>query len=364
MIDLFTNLIIDYAILSTYCHGCATVGDSMDKTSPEYDLWLADHNCDKNFEGMAGAMDAAIAEILWKRSIERHGFRYVTLLSDGDARTYNHIASLNIYGDNCHVEKEECINHVSKRLGTALRKVAAEGRQEGVVTGGKGYSKLTAATIVKLTSYYGKAIRSNSNNLDGMRKAVFATFFHALSTDDDPHHNRCPKGRESLCFYQNAVAKGEHPHRVMVGTPISREVGQFVRPVNARLGEESLLRRCLRGKTKNSNESVHAIVWRKCPKTDFCGKVRLDAGAAMAVCEFNVGVETFVTAATVTMGFRCGVSVEKLTKAKDDERLALMQRKGSAVEKKRREAHRLKQIRQHDMLVRAEGGPSYSSGDF
>ena len=66
---------------------------------------------------------------------------------------------------------------------------------------------------------------------------------------------------------------------------------------------------------------VHAIVWRKCPKTDFCGKVRLDAGAAMAVCEFNVGVETFVTAATVTMGFRCGVSV----------RMNVMQRKGSAV---------------------------------
>jgi len=50
-------------------------------------------------------MDAAIAEILWKRSIERHGFRYVTLLSDGDARTYNHIASLNVYGDRCHIKK-------------------------------------------------------------------------------------------------------------------------------------------------------------------------------------------------------------------------------------------------------------------
>ena len=65
VIDLFTNLIIIYAILSMYCHGCATVGDSMDdKTSPEYDRWLADHDCDKNFEGTAGAMDTAIAEIL------------------------------------------------------------------------------------------------------------------------------------------------------------------------------------------------------------------------------------------------------------------------------------------------------------
>ena len=105
MIDILTGLIVDFAVLSTYCHGCTTVGDRMDKTSPEYHLWSADHKCDRNFKGTAGAMDAAIAEILWKRSIERHGFRYVTLLSDGDARTYNHIASLNVYGDRCHIKK-------------------------------------------------------------------------------------------------------------------------------------------------------------------------------------------------------------------------------------------------------------------
>ena len=47
-----------------------------------------------------------------------------TLLSDGEATTYNHIASLNVYGDSCHIEKEECVNHVEMRLGVALRKVA------------------------------------------------------------------------------------------------------------------------------------------------------------------------------------------------------------------------------------------------
>ena len=86
--------------------------------------------------------------------------------------------------------------------------------------------------------------------------------------------------------------------RGTAGAPTSREVGQFVRSVCARLGDESLLRHCLRGKTQNSTESAHAILWRECPKTDFCGKVRLDAGSAMAVCEFNVGVQTFVTAAS------------------------------------------------------------------
>ena len=84
----------------------------------------------------------------------------------------------------------------------------------------------------------------------------------------------------------------------------------------------------------------------------------------MAVSEFNVGVQTFVTAATVAMGFDCGVSAEKLTKAKDDERGPMMVRKGNAIQKKRREAHRRKQTQRHDMLVRAEGGPSYGRGEF
>lgn len=67
---------------------------------------------------------------------------------------------------------------------------------------------------------------------------------------------------------------------------------------------------------------------------EFCGKLRLDAGAAMAVCEFNEGVESYMKATTITMGFEC-VSLEKLTQAKHDKRLALMQWKGSAVEKGR-----------------------------
>ena len=121
VIDLITHLVIDYEVLSVYCHGCTTVGDHMDKTSTDYATWKANHVCNKNFEGTPGGMDAAIAEILWRRSERKHGFRYVTVLSDGDAKTFNQLVSLNVYGKDCTITKEECINHVSKRLGTALR---------------------------------------------------------------------------------------------------------------------------------------------------------------------------------------------------------------------------------------------------
>ena len=61
----------------------------------------------------SGAMETSIAEAVRKRS-EQYGFRFTTLLSAGDARTFNHLVSLNIYGTKYDLTKEECINHVSK----------------------------------------------------------------------------------------------------------------------------------------------------------------------------------------------------------------------------------------------------------
>ena len=153
-------------------------------------------------------MKAAAAESLWNRSIERH-FRYTTLLSDGHARTYKHLCDLNIYGDDVELQKEECINHIAKRLGTALRKLASSGKKNGVTLGERGHGKLKQATILKLTAYYGKAVRVNSNDLDAMRDAVLATFDHATSTDERPHRDRCPVGADSWCFYQKSLATGE-----------------------------------------------------------------------------------------------------------------------------------------------------------
>ena len=66
---------------------------------------------------------------------------------------------------------------MSKRLGTALRKVAAEGRQEGVVTGGRGYGELTADTITKLTKYYGNAMPFNQGSEKTVKETTAALGF-------------------------------------------------------------------------------------------------------------------------------------------------------------------------------------------
>ena len=104
------------------------------------------------------------AKIMWSRSLEKHNFRYTTLLSDDDAKTFKHLCSLNVYGD-VSLTKEECVNHVAKWMGTALRNLSTQGKKKGVTLGGRGYGKLTQAAITKLSGYFGKATRAHTNDI-------------------------------------------------------------------------------------------------------------------------------------------------------------------------------------------------------
>ena len=121
------------------------------------------------------------------------------------------------------------------------------------------------------------------------------------------------------------------PHKDNVHTPLTREVGRFVKPVYVRLGDEILLRRCLRGKTQNPNESLHSVIWRKCLKTDFLGKLRVEAGTAIAVSKFNQGTEKSVSETTIAFGFQ----------------LKCKRSSTEVQEKRNRERRRLHRIRQH-----------------
>ncbi|GFT94384.1 hypothetical protein TNCV_2391651 [Trichonephila clavipes] len=66
---------------------------------------------------------------------------------------------------------------------------------DGKTIGLKG--RLTDAVISKLTTFYGNAIRANSQNVNEMRHAVWA---HTSNADDEPRHWFCPKGKNSWCI--------------------------------------------------------------------------------------------------------------------------------------------------------------------
>ena len=116
------------------------------------------------------------------------------MLSDGDSKTFNNLVSMNIYGDDCELRKEECVNQVAKRIGSALCKAKTDASKRGKTLGGHGQGTLTDPVIDKLTRYYGKAIHDNEGDAEGMAKAVMATLHHVSSTDGNPIHQFCQQG--------------------------------------------------------------------------------------------------------------------------------------------------------------------------
>ena len=78
---------------------------------------------------------------------------------------------------------------------------------DGKILTGKG--RLSKSEIDKIQNYYGLAIRRNKNDLENMRKDVWAIFLHKSSTDDNPQHYFCLKNEDSWCKYNRGVLTGE-----------------------------------------------------------------------------------------------------------------------------------------------------------
>lgn len=188
---------------------------------------------------------------------------------------------------NTRSKKSDCVGHVQKRMGSALRKVKKDhGKRklsDGRTIGGAG--RLTEQLCDDFQRYYGNALRDNLGNLQGMVKATKAILHHSWSTDETPDHDYCPEGESSWCKFQRANALGQTPpaHR----TTIPTAVGKVIQPVFDRLSEESLLRRCLKGSTQNRNESLHATIWDRCPKSQSGTPKIVETAVCLAVINFN-----------------------------------------------------------------------------
>lgn len=76
-------------------------------------------------------MEKEQAVIMWKRSEDMYRLRYTTFVTDGDSNAYNAITQLNNNQGpySTPVQKEECVNHIAKRLRTwicLIKKTTAE----------------------------------------------------------------------------------------------------------------------------------------------------------------------------------------------------------------------------------------------
>lgn len=122
--------------------------------------------------------------------------------------------------------------------------------------------------MLKYQKYYGKSIRSNVNDPVAMQRAVMATFYHSISTNNNPLHMMCPTGDWSWCKYNRAIAKGEQPpdHN----PTIPENIAHIVKRVFIDLSSDALMERCALGATQNQNECFNSLIWNRCPKTEFC----------------------------------------------------------------------------------------------
>lgn len=124
-----------------------------------------------------------------------------------------------------------------------------------------------------------------------MRNDILASFLHCSSSDAKPQHELCPKTKDSWCFYQRAMAKGEAvpSHTTMkVNFQLLTEFRRKALAEYKRLTSDKLLSACLPGKMQNPNEHLHSRICRYCLKYKNANKNIMDFAVAQAVCDYNV----------------------------------------------------------------------------
>ncbi|XP_077521463.1 uncharacterized protein LOC144132728 [Amblyomma americanum] len=324
VIELFTGLVLDFVVLSNFCAGCEQ-GPKED--DPTYPSWKQSHICQKNTSKKAGEMEVEAALILFQRSLQQHKLRYTTVLSDGDSRTFPALQEAEVYGY-IEIHKEDCVNHVQKRMGTALRNMVTKQKgAAGESLGGRG--KLTLDLIAKLSSYYSWALKSHTGDVEATHKAVMATYHHVTSNDSTSNHSLCPTGPDSWCRQNAAEARGEAmpPHRYS----LPPHVCNALLPVYQRLSDRRLLERCQRGKTQNNNESLHSMIWSLARKERHASLFTVQAAVAEAVMKFNAGSERTAARILQELSLTPSPQTTKRMREKDHQRkTASVQKRKSA----------------------------------
>jgi hypothetical protein len=347
--DLDTGLVLDYHTMSNFCKACE---DGPTPDQPEYADWAKKHKpkCQLNYQGSANSMEVAAAKELFPRSLN-DDLKYTTILCDGDSKTVSSLNDLNPYGE--EIIKEDCVNHVAKRMWHAIDKIRSEKR----LTGKKG---ITLDQRDLLAKYYAKALKNNAPEIKDMKRAVYASVFHMVSTDVDPHHSHCPDGDKSWCFFKRAAALNETPRE---HTPtLTKEVAEHLLPAYERLTKEDLLKRCSRMKTQNSNECFNAQIWRRCSKTEATSLHSVETAAALAVVEFNGGPQGFYRVLQ-HLGISPGMYQKDQATRDTIHRLKRSAAAAKDSNKRRRKKMKVVKAHKHNERLAAEG-TTYSAGAF
>ena len=360
VIGVETGEILDYEVV------CNVNERKNEKTRQLID-WKENHreNCLINYSGSSGGMESEGAVRIFERSIARRGLKYTTFVGNGDSSTFQAVSQRmkKKYGSRYDVKKEECLGHIQKRMGNALRNLTRDMKgkklDDGKTVGGAG--RLTKNKIDALQRYYGKAIRENADtSVAVMRDAIWAIFFHSIKNDQlssDEQHKFCPQGENSWCKYVKDKLLGTKRYHDSKRLP--SVFSECLRPIFEKLTAEDLLSRCQMGLTQNSNESAHAVLWGKFSKTSFYGKTRLLLAVGETVCVFNTGAGAQLDIMEAAGIKTSGANTTKMLRRED------FLRKKSTSQKVSKKYKMFRINKKKDKIVAAkETKKSYKAGAF
>jgi hypothetical protein len=228
--------------------------------------------------------------------------------------------------------------------------------------GGKG--RLTDTAIEKIQICYGLAVRRNLSSVAAMKEAILAVFLHVSSSNKDCKHIFCPKTSVTWCKYHKAHLEGKtYNHNDHFHLPST--VMAVVKPIFKDLCDPELLKKCLKGKTQNPNESFNNVIWSHIPKRMFVGIRTLDFSVYEAVLEFNNGYISKIHMLEY-LGFSAGRYSVKAMKTLDHKRVRRAHKAIAETEKKLRQNRNLARRKLEDYFAGKEdpNKPSYSAGSY
>ena len=123
VISMESDKILDFEPPSKVCNECKK--HENDEDTREHRKWKAEHKakCKTNYSGSSPAMEPVGARRIFNRSISSYGLQYNEFYGDGDSKSFAAVENVHEEEFGVVIEKKECVGHVQKRLGAALRKL-------------------------------------------------------------------------------------------------------------------------------------------------------------------------------------------------------------------------------------------------
>ena len=279
-IDTDFGKVLDYSLFDRVCYSCSKWPESRCCDTPEEfeEYWSAHKEiCPANYKGTSQSMESTGAIDIWSRSIETHNLAYGTYIGDGNSSSFKNLLKSEPYSGQVSVRKQECIGDVQKRLKKHLMKKAT------------GLTRLSQGKADRIAHLYALVVvQHRGHTASEIRDGLQLLLSHTKEV-----HDHCLIGEGSWCYFQRKVVIYDSDGAN--SPPKTRQPylspAEFERAVEVfkLFGSLSFCSTITMGKTQNSNESLHNMLWHNSPKSKHVGQKSLVASTALAVLSFNDG---------------------------------------------------------------------------